>query len=293
MTGNIEKIVKSSGELFIWSCWRRKLGRRVGLVPTMGGLHDGHISLMRAASQNCNTVIVSIFVNPLQFGQNEDFNIYPRNLDKDIELIESAKLNCELCLFVPAVEEIYPAGFNSVVHVGEVTEKLEGSFRPLHFDGVTTIVLKLFNISGADAAYFGLKDYQQVCVVKKMVHDLNIPIDIITCPIVRDVDGVALSSRNSYLSTTQRMQAASLVKSLSIAENLIVKEGCRNTEEVVTAIRNKILSTADAKIDYVTIVDPITLKELNTLVNKSEAVILLAVNFGTTRLIDNKIIRLK
>jgi pantoate--beta-alanine ligase len=290
MPGSIDKIIMLPCELYDWSCGQHKLGRRVGLVPTMGGLHDGHISLIRTANRDCDAVIVSIFVNPMQFGQNEDFHNYPRTLDKDICLIESSGLSCELCLFVPSEKEIYPAGFNTVVHIGEVTENLEGSFRPAHFDGVATVVLKLFNISHADAAYFGLKDYQQVCVIRKMVVDLNIPIDIIACPTVRDVDGVALSSRNIYLSTSQRIQAAILSQSLLIAENLIVNEGCRSVEKVVSVMRDKIMSVADANIDYVVIVDPITLEELKILEDNSEAVILIAVRIGTTRLIDNKII---
>jgi pantoate--beta-alanine ligase len=187
---------------------------------------------------------------------------------------------------------MYPAGFNSTVHVGEVTEKLEGNFRPTHFDGVTTIVLKLFNIANPNKAYFGLKDYQQTCVIKKMVVDLNIPIDIITCQTIREVDGLALSSRNAYLTNTQRIQATVLSQSLLIAENLILKEGCRNVEKIIGAICDKILSATEAKIDYVAIVDPITLQELKILTDNSEFVILLAVKIGKTRLIDNKIINL-
>jgi pantoate--beta-alanine ligase len=289
MAGSSEKIITLPSELLSWSCSRRVLGHRIGLVPTMGGLHEGHISLIRAADRDCDAVIVSVFVNPMQFGQNEDFNLYPRTLDQDICLINSAGLGCELCLFVPSVEDIYPSGFNSVVCVGGVTEKLEGCFRPSHFDGVSTVVLKLFNMSGANAAYFGLKDYQQVCVIRKMVIDLNIPIDIITCPTIRDVDGVALSSRNAYLTTSQRVQAAILSQSLSVADNLILG-GCRNVDKVIDAVRDKISSAADAEIDYIAIVEPMTVNELKTLEDNSEVVILLAVKIGTTRLIDNKII---
>ncbi|MDR2345886.1 MAG: pantoate--beta-alanine ligase [Planctomycetaceae bacterium] len=290
MINNNEKIITAPKELFSWSCNQHKLDRRIGIVPTMGGLHEGHISLIRTADRNCDSVIVSIFVNPMQFGQNEDFNLYPRNLEADINLIESANLRNELKLFIPQVDEIYPAGFNSTVHVGSVTETLEGYFRPKHFDGVATVVLKLFNISCADTAYFGAKDYQQVCVIKKMTADLNIPIDIITCPTIRDVDGVALSSRNIYLSTSQRVQAAVISQSLLMAENLIVKEGCKNAEKIIDQMRDKILSAADTKIDYATIVEPITLKELKILDGHNEIIILLAVKIGSTRLIDNKII---
>ncbi|MDR2761934.1 MAG: pantoate--beta-alanine ligase [Planctomycetaceae bacterium] len=283
-------IIKLSRELFNWTCEQRGFGRRVGLVPTMGNLHEGHISLIRSACRDCESVIVSIFVNPMQFGQNEDFNLYPRTLDADKQLIESSNFRSELRLFVPEVSEIYSLGFNSSVHVGGVTETLEGAFRPTHFDGVATVVLKLFNISGADAAYFGLKDYQQVCVIRKMVFDLNIPIDIITCQTIRDVDGVALSSRNSYLTTSQRVQATVISQSLTIAENLIKNDRCKSVEKIIDAMQKKILNTADAKIDYISIVEPETLKELKSLDGYSEVVVLLAVKIGSTRLIDNKII---
>jgi pantoate--beta-alanine ligase len=258
----------------------------------MGGLHEGHISLVRAAGRDCGAVVVSIFVNPKQFGQNEDFNLYPRTLDADKNLVESAGLRDKVRLFVPSVEEMYPLGFDSVVHVGGVTGMLEGAFRPTHFDGVSTVVLKLFNISGADVAYFGLKDYQQVCAIRKMVADLNIPIDIVACPIIRGADGVALSSRNSYLSAAQRIQATVLSQSLLIAENLIVSEGCRDVGKIIGAVRDKILTAVDAKIDYIAIADTKNLKELKTLDNCPEAVILLAVKIETTRLIDNKIINI-
>jgi pantoate--beta-alanine ligase len=286
------KIISLCDELFSWSRSYRGVGRRVGLVPTMGGLHEGHISLIRTAAKDCDAVIVSIFVNPTQFGQNEDFNSYPRTLESDICLIKSLNLSNELCLFVPDELEIYPVGFNSAVCVGDITKILEGHFRPSHFDGVTTVVLKLFNISGANAAYFGLKDYQQVCVVKKMVKDLNIPIEIITCPTVRDNNGLALSSRNKYLTTTQKKQATILSQSLLIAEKLIVKDGCKIVEKIIETIRNKILSAVDAKIDYIAITEPDTLKELKTLDGYSSCVILLAVKIDKTRLIDNKIINL-
>jgi pantoate--beta-alanine ligase len=226
----------------------------------------------------------------MQFGQNEDFNLYPRTLDTDINLIESSNLGGELKLFVPEITEIYPTGFSTTVHVGGVTETLEGKFRPTHFDGVATVVLKLFNIAGANTAYFGLKDYQQVCVIKKMVMDLNIPIDIITCPTIRDVNGVALSSRNSYLTESQKIQAAFISQSLLIAENLIKNEECKDVEKIIEAIQNKILNADEAKIDYIAIVEPETLKELKSLEGFNKVVILIAVKIGTTRLIDNKIV---
>jgi pantoate--beta-alanine ligase len=287
-----KNIITSAKELYDWSSCKRESGIRVGLVTTMGGLHEGHISLIRAAERDCEAVVVSIFVNPKQFGRGEDFDLYPRTLDADVRLIDSADFSCEVRLFVPSELEMYSSEFNSVVRVGGITERLEGSFRPAHFDGVSTVVLKLFNISNAQIAYFGLKDYQQLCVIGKMVIDLNVPITIIACPTVRDADGVALSSRNTYLSASQREQATVLSQSLLIAENLILNEGCREVDKIIDAVCKKIQTAADAKIDYVTIVETHSLRELKTFDDCSEAIILLAVKIGTTRLIDNKIIPL-
>jgi pantoate--beta-alanine ligase len=229
----------------------------------------------------------------MQFGKGEDYNSYPRTLNNDVQLIDGLGLECMYRVFVPEVSDMYPDGFNSVVKVGGVTESLEGKCRPTHFDGVTTVVLKLFNIARADAAYFGQKDYQQVCVVRKMTADLNLPIEIVTCPIVRDQSGLALSSRNAYLTDQQKKQATSIHQSLLLAENIIVNEKCRNVETITNAIKNKILNADNAEIDYIAVADPITLNELKSIENHKKIIILIAAKISNTRLIDNKIISIQ
>jgi len=263
----------------------RLAGRRVGLVPTMGALHDGHLSLVKMAHERCDVTVVSIFVNPTQFGPNEDFARYPRTLENDLQLLESVG---SPTVFVPDVMEMYSAGFETTIHVGSVSQPFEGTVRPGHFDGVATVVLKLFLASQADAAFFGQKDYQQLCVIKKMVADLNVPIEIVMGPTIREPDGLAMSSRNRYLSESQRRQAVVLSQSLAEAETMIVTENIRSAETVRQAIQDKILSTGEMTIDYIAVADPVTLQELSTI--ETDAVILLAVRLGTTRLIDNALI---
>jgi len=259
----------------------RKAGKRIGMVPTMGALHEGHLSLVRASKAECDYTVVSIYVNPSQFGPREDFAKYPRTLPADLDML--ATVNTEL-VFAPSSEEMYPSGYCTWVEVGAVAEPLEGQCRPGHFRGVAGIVLKLLNIVQPEAAYFGQKDYQQVLVIRRMVDDLNVPVEIRICPIVREPDGLALSSRNRYLSPAARKQALVLWKSLQLAGELVA-QGERNVENIAARMRNVILTAEDASIDYVVLVDPETLQPVNTITGRTLAA--LAVKIENTRLIDN------
>lgn len=255
--------------------------KTIGLVPTMGYLHEGHLSLIKKAKENSDFVCASIFVNPIQFGPNEDYNKYPRDIERDIRLLEEN--GCNL-VFTPSVEEMYPNERLTTVSVIKITNKLCGAYRPGHFDGVCTVVTKLFNIFTPDIAVFGQKDAQQVAVIKKMVEDLNIPVKIIASPIVRDKDGLALSSRNVYLSDDERHAALILNKSLKEAEK-ILKSGERNAEKVINTVRNILESEPLCKIQYVSCVHPDTLEDLTAINDK--ALIAIACYIGNTRLIDN------
>ncbi len=265
----------------------RAQGKKIGLVPTMGALHLGHLSLAIASKNECDVTVVSDFVNPTQFAPGEDYEQYPRNLDADITLL--SQIGSDF-IFAPSPSAMYPRGFDANVHVGGVSKTLEGEFRPTHFDGVCTVVLKLFNITRADVAYFGQKDYQQVCVVRKMVADLNVPTQIAMRPIIRERDGLAMSSRNRYLSDNERQQALVLSRSLDKAEELI-KGGERETSVVLEAMRAIIETAPDAKIDYLRIGDPDSLEPMERIAGN--VVILEAVRIGSTRLIDNKLIEKK
>ena len=262
-------------------------GKRVGFVPTMGYLHEGHLSLIRKAKSENDVVVVSIFVNPAQFGPNEDFARYPRDIERDSELATLA--GCDI-LFTPSVEEMYPAGFSSYAVVENISSVLEGKFRPTHFKGVTTVVLKLLNIVQPRIAYFGQKDIQQCVVIKKMVNDLNLPTEISIIPTLRESDGLAMSSRNVYLNTEERKNAVVLNQSLCLAENLIQK-GERNSEKIVNEMMKLIQSKNPTAIDYVEIVGSENLEKKNTITSGETILIPLAVRFGTTRLIDNIIIK--
>jgi pantoate--beta-alanine ligase len=259
-------------------------GRSVGFVPTMGALHAGHLSLVERSRQQCDFTVVSIFVNPKQFSPGEDFLRYPRNLDADLEKLAALDVNL---VFVPADEEMYPPGYSTQVQVTGLTNIWEGAARPTHFGGVTTVVLKLFQIILADRAYFGQKDYQQSLVVRRMVADLNMPIEIVVCPTVREPDGLALSSRNQYLSAEERRQASVLSKSLRMAREMF-DAGERDAQKLQAAIRQAIAVAPKAQLDYAAVVDLQTLAELSHI--DSSAVVLLAVRFGSTRLIDNEIL---
>lgn len=259
----------------------QRKGLRVGLVPTMGALHEGHLSLVRAARSRCDYVAVSIFVNPTQFGAGEDFNAYPRVLDTDLTACVAEGVDL---VFTPDVEAMYPPSGGTTVHVDGLTERLCGARRPGHFDGVTTVVAKLFNILPADLAFFGEKDYQQLLVIRRMARDLDLAIEIVPCPIVREEDGLALSSRNAYLTQGGRQQAKSLSRALFAATRQVA-DGERDVGRIVGRIREEILAAGPADIEYVEVVDSETLDAL-TQVDRP-ARICLAVRIGSCRLIDN------
>jgi pantoate--beta-alanine ligase len=259
----------------------RGAGRKIGLVPTMGALHEGHLSLVRAAKAECDYAVVSIFVNPSQFGPNEDLANYPRTLDADLALLGGCGADL---VFAPGNDEVYPAGHATWVEVGSVAKPLEGTFRPGHFRGVATVVLKLLNMVQPDAAYFGQKDYQQALVIRRMAVDLNVPATIRVCPIVRESDGLAMSSRNRYLSPAARQRALVLWKSLQLAGNL-VEQGERQASAIAARMRQLIETADDARIDYVALVDPDTLQPVETIAGRTLAA--LAVKIENTRLIDN------
>jgi pantoate--beta-alanine ligase len=262
----------------------RKKGKRIGFVPTMGYLHEGHLSLVRQSVKDNDLTVVSIFVNPIQFGPGEDFERYPRDIERDKRLLEKEGVDY---LFFPTSEEMYPSGFKTFVEVAELGKKLCGKSRPGHFRGVTTVVLKLFNIVQPDKAYFGQKDAQQAIIIKKMVKDLNLDVEIVVMPIVREEDGLAMSSRNVYLDEEERKNATVLYKSLKEAERMI-KEGERDAEKVINRMREIVMSYPKALIDYIEIVDTEELNPVNPI--KGKVLIALAVYIGKARLIDNTIL---
>lgn len=260
---------------------QKAIGKKIGFVPTMGYLHEGHLALIKDAKEENDIVVVSIFVNPTQFGKGEDFESYPRDLNKDAALSEKAGADA---IFAPEVSEMYPIGYQTFVEVEEITENLCGASRPGHFRGVTTVVTKLFNIITPDNAYFGQKDAQQTVVIKRMVKDLNMNVNVKVCSIVRESDGLAMSSRNVYLNKEERKQALVLNQSLILAKELIEK-GERDVTKIVNQMTELINDQPLAKIDYVSIVDSESLKELN--ITSGKILIAIAVKVGTTRLIDN------
>ncbi len=274
-------LVHTNAELQKLVAEARARGQSIGLVPTMGALHQGHGSLIHQAAAECDFVVTSIFVNPTQFGPNEDLAAYPRTLEADCALAEAA--GCAV-IYAPSVEEVYPQVPLTRVHVEALTSGLCGASRPTHFDGVCTVVTILFNLVRPDKAYFGLKDYQQFQVVKRMAADLHQGIEVVPCPLVREPDGLAMSSRNKYLSPEERLQALVLHKALLTAEQL-VKSGEKSSEVILEAARGVILGAASAKIDYVALVDPETLDPVEAI--KGPARMVEAVFLGATRLIDN------
>lgn len=263
---------------------QRQQGSSIALVPTMGYLHEGHLTLVKEAKKSGAFVVMSIFVNPLQFGPNEDFERYPRDLERDAQKAQEAGVNL---LFNPEVDEMYPAKNLTHVEVNELGDSLCGASRPGHFRGVTTVVSKLFNIVQPDRAYFGQKDYQQYLIISQMVKDLNFPIEVIRVPIVREADGLALSSRNVYLSPEQRVEAVVLQKSLTEAEEL-VRQGERSAEVIKKSINDLIKNESSGEIDYVEIRSAENLLPIDEI--KGKVLIALAVRFGSTRLIDNKVL---
>jgi pantoate--beta-alanine ligase len=280
---NIPEVITTVAEMQRRVRELRAAGRRVGVVPTMGALHDGHLSLVEAARKYADVVVTTIFVNPAQFAPHEDFGKYPRTLQADLEAL--GRVGCELA-FVPEPGEVYPPGYSTYVEPPSVAAPLEGVCRPGHFRGVATVVLKLFNIVPADVACFGQKDFQQALVIRRMVADLNVPIRIEVCPIVREPDGLAMSSRNRYLSPAERERSLALSRALRRAEELVAA-GERRASVVREAMQN-VLADAVDRLDYATIADPETLEEPETI--ERPVVALIAAVVGTTRLIDNMIL---
>jgi pantoate--beta-alanine ligase len=284
MTNSRPQFVTSVAELRRTLDEVRGRGERIGLVPTMGALHEGHLSLVRASKSECDCTVVSIYVNPSQFGPADDFDEYPRTLEADLDAL--ADCGAELA-FAPANREVYRAGHATWVEVGSVAEPLEGRCRPGHFRGVATIVLKLFHMVGADAAYFGQKDYQQALVIRQMVEDLNLPIQIKVCPTVREPDGLAMSSRNAYLSPEGRHRSLVLWKSLQLAAEL-VERGERDAGAIAERMRRLVMTAGNARIDYIALVDPRTLEAVDEI--RSTTLAALAVRIENTRLIDNRLL---
>ena len=260
---------------------RRLFDGTVGLVPTMGYLHEGHLSLVRRAKAECNHVVVSIFINPTQFGANEDLSKYPRNLERDLGLLEP--LGVDL-VWNPTPAIMYPTGYQTWVEVEEMTRPLEGAMRPTHFKGVTTIVAKLFNAVQPHKAYFGQKDAQQAAVIRQMVRDLNFPIEMVVCPTTREADGLAMSSRNKYLEGADRPAATILFRALSAAKSAY-ESGERNAEKLRTLTKETLATEPRAQMQYVSCADYDTLEELDVVSGKT--LLSMAVLIGKTRLIDN------
>lgn len=276
------QIVSRPLELNNWVKSEKEKGKTVGFVPTMGFLHEGHLSLMKAAKKENDIVVVSIFVNPTQFGPGEDLESYPRDFEKDKRLCESVGVDI---IFGPTVADMYPDGYSTYVNCeGEITKQLCGASRPSHFKGVTSVVAKLFLMVAPNRAYFGQKDAQQVAVIEKMVRELNFDLDIIPCPIVRETDGLAMSSRNTYLSSDERQDALVLSQALNLCQKAI-SEGITRTEELIALMTKKVQSVQTSTIDYIQIVDAATLLPIETL--NDDYLVALAVKIGKTRLIDN------
>ncbi len=258
--------------------------KKIGCVPTMGALHEGHLSLARASVAETDVTVVTMFVNPTQFAPGEDLSEYPRQLDADLKMLGEIGVHYVFC---PEAETMYPPSSSTSIVPPKISRKLEGEFRPTHFAGVATIVLKLFNIVGPDVAFFGQKDFQQVAVVNQMVRDLNVPVEIRTCPIVRDTDGLALSSRNVYLSNEEREIALTLSKTLAYVKQQI-DDGQRDGFEVVTEMRQLLIDGGVSSIDYAAVVDPMTLVSSDPI--QLPVALLIAVYVGKTRLIDNCVV---
>ena len=259
-------------------------GKRVGLVPTMGALHEGHLALVDDAKRRADFVVLTIFVNPMQFGPNEDFTRYPRTLESDLAACEARGVDC---VFAPNAQAMYPARFESHVEVDKITTHLEGAHRPSHFRGVTTVVAKLFNLTGAATAIFGRKDYQQWKVLERMALDLDFPIEVIGHPIVRENDGLAMSSRNRYLSAEERVRALAIVTGLRAA-TVAWEAGERREGELVALVRDKLAASFDS-IDYIALADADVLTPIEH-VAKDRALLAVAARIGKTRLIDNTVL---
>lgn len=278
-------VVKTIEEIRQLVADTKRAGKTVGLVPTMGALHEGHLSLIEAARDGCEFVVVSIFVNPTQFAPNEDLSAYPKTPREDLSACESLGVDA---VFMPSADVMYYAEAKTAITVAELSNTLCGCDRPTHFVGVCTVVAKLFNIVQPNKAYFGAKDFQQVTIIRRMVEDLNFPVEIVRCPIVREADGVAMSSRNAYLTSDQRKQACGLIGSLQLAESMI-RRSRPLAEEIIAAMRAYLAEkTPDGQVDYIQIVDPLTLRDVAE--TSGAVLIALAVQLGKARLIDNMLV---
>ncbi len=277
------RIVRNTSELRALLKGQREGGRRIGFVPTMGYLHEGHAALIRQSTARCDTTVVSVFVNPTQFGPSEDLAQYPRDLERDQALC--LKLGVSV-LFLPEVSEVYPTGFSTFIDPGHLGQVLCGKYRPGHFRGVATIVAKLFNMVGPDLAFFGQKDIQQTVVLKRMVRDLNMPVDVVVTPTVREADGLAMSSRNSYLSPEDRQRALSLSRALFASEKLF-QEGERSVSKLLKTAKSHLKDVDE--VQYIDLVDPNTLDHVGPTLTRSAAMVVSAI-VGKTRLIDNVIL---
>jgi pantoate--beta-alanine ligase len=275
------RIAKTVEEMRAAARGTRAAGKSLGLVPTMGALHEGHLSLVRAAKAACDTVVVSIFVNPLQFGPHEDLAKYPRDYEGDCKRLEAEGVDC---LFAPSVEEMYPDTPVTYIEVEGLSQRLCGGSRPGHFRGVATVVAKLFHIVEADRAFFGQKDAAQVAVLRRMVRDLNFRVEIVVCPIVRQPDGLAMSSRNAYLNPQERNSALQLYRSLTEVERRFA-QGERNPTNLIDAGKHRLAQDPAVRLDYFSIVDPDTLAPVRTMTGKT--LVAAAAFVGSTRLIDN------
>ncbi len=276
------KIFKNPNEMQKFSIEQKQKSKKISFVPTMGYLHEGHLSLMREGRKYGDILVVSIFVNPTQFGPNEDLDRYPRDFEGDLKKCESVGVDV---IFYPTNENMYDKDFQTYVEVKKVTQNLCGLSRPIHFRGVATVVAKLFNIVLPDYSFFGEKDFQQLVVIKQMVKDLNFPIEVIGCPIIREFDGLAMSSRNAYLNEEERKQALCLYKSILKVKELF-ENGIRDSKKLINEAVKIIKSHPLAEIDYVKIVDINTMEDIEGEINK-DALYALAVKIGKTRLIDN------
>lgn len=283
------KTIVSTLEMQKFSEQARLRGKIVGLVPTMGYLHKGHLSLIGKAKRSCDVVITSIFVNPAQFAPNEDFARYPRDIERDTQFCKSAG---STVLFVPHENEMYPEGYSTYVAVERLSSILEGKFRPTHFRGVATVVAKLLSLAKPHKVFFGQKDAQQCVVIKKMVKDLNLGVEVVTTPIVREKDGLAMSSRNVYLSAEERSEALILHASLRRAQEM-ADNGERNAAVITEEVRRMIETKPSAKIDYAAVVDAESLTDIDSLERGIPVLVALAVRFGSTRLIDNTVIKIR
>jgi pantoate--beta-alanine ligase len=278
------KIIPRIVEMQRWSDARRMEGKKIAFVPTMGFLHEGHLSLVHEGKQRADVVIVSIFVNPIQFNHQSDFATYPRNLDQDQRMLEEIGTDV---LFYPEAGEMYPEGFQTAVEVDKVSQPLCGAFRPGHFRGVATVVAKLFNITKPHVALFGEKDFQQCVVIKRMVKDLNFDLEILAMPTIREADGLAMSSRNARLSPAERRTSLCLSRALQQAQDL-VQQGERRASAVLQAVQQTIASEGGVRIEYISLCHPETLEEVNEIAVPT--LLALAAWVGDVRLIDNRVI---